>query len=420
MKLFRFLLICLALAALGALLWQSFATDPGSVVVQWRGTEYRTTVAKGLVLLAFALLALWFALWLLRLPLRMWRMHRNRQTRVRMAGGLLALHEGRWARAEKLLAQASEDPTMRLSARLAAAQAAQARGDTAAFEQHLQSAGSENADSATALARAEKLLAAGRAPEAIAALDATTQPPSPRALLLRTRALIASRRSLEAYGALGALKNAQALSPDDHAALEAELAARSLREAEDANALADHWDRLLSSLRARSDVVAAYARRAVELRMEDAAAAAIDAALKNHWDEALALQYGHIPQSRNPAAPSRLATAEGWLRGHTDSAALAVTLGRLCGEQGQWGRAEDYLHRAIAQGAGSDAWEELGHVYSAQAQTEAAQLSYRNALCAARGEAVEPIPGRGLREQIFDTAVIEERSEHGVPRLPGS
>jgi HemY protein len=194
---------------------------------------------------------------------------------------------------------------------------------------------------------------------------------------------------------------------------------RSQREAEDATALADHWDRLLAPLRARSDVVAAYAQRAVELCMEDAAAAAIDAALKNRWDEALALQFGQIPASRNPSAPSRLATAESWLRGHTDSAALAITLGRLSGAQQQWGKAEAYLHRAIAQGAGSDAWEELGHVYSALSETAAAQLCYRNALCAARGEAVEPVPGRGLREQIYDTAVIEERSEHGVPRLPG-
>ena len=419
MKLFRFLLLCLALAVAGALLWQPFVTDHSSVVVQLRGLEYRTNVSMALVLLAGALLALWMVVSLLRLPFRLWRHHRNRQTRVRMAGGLLALHEGRWARAEKLLAQASEDPTMQLSARLAAAQAAQARGDAVAFEQHLQAAGREDANAATALTRAEKLLAAGRASEAIATIDAAAQPPSPRALLLRTRALIASRRSLEAYGGLGALKNAQALSPDEHSALEADLAARSLREAEDANALADHWDRLLAPLRARSDVVAAYAQRAVELRMEDAAATAIDAALRNQWDEALALQFGQIPASRNPAAPSRLATAESWLRGHTDSAALAITLGRLSGEQQQWGKAEAYLHRAIAQGAGSDAWEELGHVYSALAEPAAAQLCYRNALSAARGEAVEPIPGRGLREQIYDTAVIEERSEHGVPRLPG-
>jgi HemY protein len=404
MKLFRQLLLCLTLAALGALLWQRFATDQGQVIVSLHGTTYITTVTKALVMVGIALLTLWLALWLLRLPFRLWGQHRNKQARLRMAGGLLALHEGRWTRAEKLLAQASDDPAMRLSARLGAAQAAQARGDAAAVDQHLQAAEREDGDAAIALARADTLLATGRAQDAIAMLDIAAQkaPLPPRALLLRTRALVASRRS-------------------DHTALEAELAALSLRESDDANALADRWDRLLALLRARSEVVAAYAQRAVELGMEDAAAAAIDAALKNQWSEQLALQFGRIPPGRSAATEpnARLLTAEGWLRAHSDSPALDVTVGRLSGEQQQWGKAEDYLHRAIAQGAGADAWEELGNIHVAQNDDANARLCYANALHAARGEAIEPMPGRGLREQIFDSSVIEERDQHGVPRLPG-
>ena len=424
MKLFRGLLLCLVLAVLGAVLWQRFAHDQGQVIVSLQGTTYVTTVTKALIIAIAVLFALWLVLWLLRLPFRLWRQHRNRQTRVRMAGGLLALHEGRWTRAEKLLVQAADDPSMRLTARLGAAQAAQARGDAAAFDQHLLAAGSENSDSATALARADALLAGGRAQDAIVVLDTAAQkaPLSPRALLLRTRALVATRRSFEAYGALGALKSAQSLSPSEHATLEAELAAQSLRESDDANALADRWDRLLAPLRARSEVVAAYAQRAVELGMEDAAASAINAALKNQWSETLALQFGRIPPGRIAATQpnARLLTAEGWLRGHSDSPALAVTLGRLTREQQQWGKAEDYLHRALAQGAGADAWEELGNVYAAQNDDTAARLCYLNALRAARGEATEAIPGRGVREQIFDASVIEERDQHGVPRLPGA
>jgi HemY protein len=267
------------------------------------------------------------------------------------------------------------------------------------------------------------LLDAGRAQDAIAMLDAAAlkTPLSPRALLVRIRALAASRRSGEAYGALGALRSAQALSADDHATLEAELAAQSLREASDANALADRWDRLLVPLRARSEVVAAYAQRAVELGMEDAGASAIDTALKNRWSEELALQYGRLPPGRMAATQpnARLLVAEGWLRAHSDSPALGVTLGRLYREQQQWGKAEDALHRAIAQGAGADAWEELGNVYVSQTDEANSRLCFANALRAARGEAVEAMPGRGFREQIFDASVVEERSDHGVPRLPG-
>jgi HemY protein len=423
MKLFRFLLLCLVLAVLGALLWRWYAADQGQVIVTLHGVVYTTTATKALVILFGALLMSALALWLLSLPFRMWSRHRNRQARMRIAGGMLALHEGRWTRAEKFLAQASVDPALRLPARLGAAQAARARGDAAAAEQHLQAAGREDGDAAITLARADALLDAGRAQDAIAMLDAAAlkTPLSPRALLVRIRALAASRRSGEAYGALGALRSAQALSADDHATLEAELAAQSLREASDANALADRWDRLLVPLRARSEVVAAYAQRAVELGMEDAGASAIDTALKNRWSEELALQYGRLPPGRMAATQpnARLLVAEGWLRAHSDSPALGVTLGRLYREQQQWGKAEDALHRAIAQGAGADAWEELGNVYVAQTDEANSRLCFANALRAARGEAVEAMPGRGFREQIFDASVVEERSDHGVPRLPG-
>ena len=48
-----------------------------------------------------------------------------------------------------------------------------------------------------------------------------------------------------------------------------------------------------------------------------------------------------------------------------------------------------------------------------------ARQSYGNALRAARGEAPTELGGRDLRQKIHDSAVIEERDEHGMPRLRG-
>ena len=75
--------------------------------------------------------------------------------------------------------------------------------------------------------------------------------------------------------------------------------------------------------------------------------------------------------------------------------------------------------QAFAQGAGSEAWEELGHGFATAGQEELARRSYANALNAKRGEATAELPGRDLKQKIFDEAVIEERDEHGVPRLRG-
>ena len=83
----------------------------------------------------------------------------------------------------------------------------------------------------------------------------------------------------------------------------------------------------------------------------------------------------------------------------------------------QFGSAAEVINRAIAQGAGSDAWEELGHVYTAQNDAPRAQSSYANALRLQRGEPARALGDRSLREIIADEAVAEQRDEHGLPRL---
>lgn len=417
MSVFRQLLVWLALAVLGALAWQLLAADPGQVLVRFHGIDYRTNVpiAAGLLLLAMA--AVWLLAHLLLMPFRAWRRLRGRRARTRLADGLLALHEGRWERAARLLERGAETArTLRLPALLAAAQARDALGEPAESERLLQAAAAGDVvPPVVGLARAERLLRQGRAGDALTQLDALAGALPPRGLAVRCEALLAAGRAAEAWGLLGALRRTRALAPDALAALELRLAAAALREADDARVLADRWDGLPPSLRQTPDAVAAYAQRAVALGLEDAAAEAVEQALCSDWSETLALLYGQIPRGREG---SRLTRAEAWLRTHPASPGLLVTLGRLCREESLWGKAEDYLHRAIAQGAGAEGWEELGHCFAAQGDEQRARLCYANALRAGRAETAVELPGRGLRERIQDLAVPEERDEHGLPRLP--
>ncbi|MDB6163802.1 MAG: heme biosynthesis protein HemY, partial [Xanthomonadaceae bacterium] len=130
MNLFRNLLFWIVLALLGALLAQWLLADPGYVLVRFRGTDYTTTVASGLLILLGTAIAAWLLWTLLTLPLRSWRRHRERRARARLGAGLDALHQGHYSRAHGLLVQAAEEPEVEASARLAAARAAQGRGDT--------------------------------------------------------------------------------------------------------------------------------------------------------------------------------------------------------------------------------------------------------------------------------------------------
>lgn len=417
MNLFRSLLFWIVLALLGALAAQFLLSDPGYVLVRFRVYDYTTTVAAAVIGILVALLVLGVLWKLVALPFRSWRRRRDRNAKARLGEGLDALHGGHYARAEQLLARAADEGHDAAFARVAAAQAANARGDVASAQAHIDAMDARHAG-ARAIALAEQALADERPADALLALDVTeAQPLPPRGQALRAQALAASGKSAEAYGLLGALRQQHALPDAQLDELQQRWAAAALHEASDANALADVWDRLPKDVRNESDVVLAYADRAAALRWDEAALKSIEQALDARWDESLAARYGTLPVSGR--IEQRRANVERWLQSHPSSPALLLTLARLDREQGRWPQAEANLHRALAQGAGADAWEEFGHGYAAAGNMDLAQRSYANALRVARGEAALELPGHDLRAQIEDGTVAEERDEYGIPRLRG-
>lgn len=414
MNLFRNLLLLLVLALVGALVAQRLVEDPGLVLVRFHGHDYRSTLVVALLLVVAGLIGLWLAWTVLALPFRGWRGFKRRQARARLVDGMSALHQGHWSRAEKLLDMAADRDASAPVARVAAAQAAEARGDAVAASRQLDLLG-DRYPVASALARAERAWAAGDAAATLALLDApAAQPLPPRGLVLRANALASLGRAHEAYGMLGALRQQQALPTAALDALQARWAAASLAESADANALADRWDSLPKPLQAEPSVVGAYATRASAMRWDDAAARNLEQALATRWDEGLVAMYGRLPTTTPDA---RRAQIERWLQAHPESPATLLALAQVQRGTAPWPVAEGTLHRAVAQGGGAPAWEALGEGYAAAGDPETARRCYANALRATRGEAPQPLPNRDLRQQIVDEAAIEVRDEHGLPRL---
>jgi HemY protein len=416
MKLFGNALFWIVLVLLGALAAQFLLSDPGYVLVRYRGSDYTTTVAIALAALLGALVVL-VALWkLVTLPLRAWRERGTRRTRARLGEGLDALHYGQYDRAEKLLAQAAvDDDSIAASARLAAARAALRRGDAAAARAQIDALGETHAP-ARAIALAEHALREDRPTDALVALDApAAQPLPPRGLALRAQALAASGQSAEAYGLLGSMRKQNALPAARLDELQERWAAASLREAPDANALADRWEALPKPLKAEPAVASAYAERAHALGFDDAAIKAVEQALDARWDERLAARYGALPPTR---AEDRQATYERWLRTHPGSPTLLLGLARSHREQGRWSESRDFLDRALAQGAGADAWEEAGHGYAAAGDDVRARIAYANALRVARGEAALELPGEA---RLHDGALAGREADgmHGPSQPRG-
>src|SRR5690606_4512139 len=235
--------------------------------------------------------------------------HRDRRARARLGEGLDAYHRGHYERAEKLLAEASTEEEIAAGARLAAARAAIARGDHAAAR--TQPAASDERHAALrAIALAELALEEHRPTDALVALDApAAQPLPPRGLALRAQALAANGQAAQAYGLLGTLRQQQALPATRLDELQEQWAEAALREAADANVLAERWESMPKSLRTEPGVVGAYAERAAALRWEEAATRSLEQALDARWDEGLAERYGSLPVGR--IAERRAARAPG-------------------------------------------------------------------------------------------------------------
>ncbi len=159
----------------------------------------------------------------------------------------------------------------------------------------------------------------------------------------------------------------------------------------------------------------AYARRAAKLGNAHAALDAIEDVVKREWNPGLVAAYGEITPPEE--AGQRLHTALRWRETRPGDGALLRTLGTLAMRASDPRDAREYLVHALAIKPTAEGWAALGDVQSAAGEPEDATRCYANAWKSAQGEEIAP----GPQEAGSDTAhlTLEERDEHGMPRLPG-
>jgi HemY protein len=417
MSLWRWILLLAIAAALAAFGWHWVAADPGYVLVRLHGWRVETTVVAAVIVLLVAWAALTAAWRLLRWPFGALSRRHRRLSRKRLADGLVALMEGRHGDAERDLNRASRLDALRGVALLASAEAASRRGEHGRALEILAEA-SQAAPQAARVLRARVLRRDGKSGEALALLapdaDKAALPPGGwRELTLSALAAGDTRRAL---AALDPLQKSGALGTRGYAVLEARVLVAAIDAAPDGAALNTLWSSLPKARRRVPAAIDAYARRAAGFGLVLPAMDELESALRREWSPELVEAYGVLAGGDLDA---RLRRAEGWLDQHPNDPALLLALGRICVRSRLWGKARQHLERSLALEPSVGAWEALGETWQGQGDAAQAQRCYRNALAMARGEAVRQAPGpaRG----VIDTSAIavEERDEHGVPRLRG-
>ncbi|WP_158756402.1 heme biosynthesis HemY N-terminal domain-containing protein [Dyella sp. S184] len=416
MRLWRWILLLVIVAALAAFGWHWVAADPGYVLLRLHGWRVETTVVAAvlILLLAWALLTV---LWrLLRWPFGAFSRRHRRLSQQRMGDGLIALIEGRHGDAERDLNRASRLDSLRAPALLASAEAASRRGEHGRALEALNQA-SQSAPQAARVLRARVLRREGKPAEALALLapesdKGTLTPGGWRELAL---AALASGDVRRARAALDPLQKSGALGTRAYAALEAKVLIATINVAPDGAALNTLWSQLPKAQRRVPAVIDAYARRAAGFGLILPAMDEVESALRREWSPLLVETYGVLGGDDLEA---RLRRAESWLDGHPNDATLLLTLGRMCVRLKLWGKANQYLQRSLALVPSAGAWEALGDTFAGQGNPEQAQRCYRNALSLIRGDAVESLPQEQRADRLDTRPVaIEERNEHGVPRL---
>jgi HemY protein len=415
MKLWRWIVGLILVAVVAAFAWHWVAEDPGSVLIHLRGTTLQMTVVSAVVILLLAWAVIAALVTLIRWPFGALNRRHRRLSRRRLADGLVALIEGRHGEAERDLNRAARYPSVRGPALLAAAEAAERHGESARAIESLDLAAQETPRAARVL-RARLQRRAGRAGEAAALLapEANTGALTPAGWIEYAEASLENRDARSALRALDPLQKSGEIGARAYAELEGRVVAAYVMSAPDGASLATLWSQLPKGQRRIPAAIDAYARQAARFGQGMAAMDELESSLRREWSPVLIATYGSMGTED---LEERLRRAEGWIDSHPNDAALLTAVGRMCVRARLWGKAKPFLERALSIEPNADAWEALGDVYVGEAHPELAQRCYRNALAQARGEATEALPdSRGRRIDTRVTAV-EERDQHGVPRL---
>lgn len=149
------------------------------------------------------------------------------------------------------------------------------------------------------------------------------------------------------------------------------------RRALDTHALDDTWGAIPAGERANRRVAAAAARCYIALGAGEQARHIIEAAMDESWDSELA---GLYAECEGGDTVKRIERAEGWLGTHPRDAVLLYALGRMCGQQQLWGKAQSYIEASIAVEPTYTAHFELARLQEQLGDADVARRHYREGL----------------------------------------
>lgn len=377
--------------------------DPGLMVLSYgqHSLELPLVLALLFIAIAFAILYLLFNFLfsVLRAPkkAKKWNQQRqNKNAQNDTLRGYARLIEGDWAHGEKALLKRMEHCKTPMLNYLGAAYAAQQQQNYDKRDEYL--AAAEKIDPANRMAiditRARMLTQAGEYDKARALLtDMQRHAPGNKSILRLMADVCRQTEDWEGAQALlprlaktKALPEAQLLS--------LEMAVRSVQlsdavpDQDKASTLAQ-YKKLPGKRKKDAQMAALYARQLIQEGDLSTAEGVIRKAMNKQWSSELAGLYG---QTRIENLRRQITLATSWLTEHEGDPNISLTLARLNEAYEQHDKARIFYNLAIEQGAGEEAYYELGQFYEDEGNHKTALIYYKQGIKASISEAVDPLP----------------------------
>ncbi|WP_428036762.1 heme biosynthesis HemY N-terminal domain-containing protein [Amphritea sp.] len=412
----RIFILLLAFMFAGTWIGQKMIQDSGYTLFAYG----QTTVEMSLWVFLVLIVALFFALhWGINLfkrslrsgtHLRLWSGSRkSRIAHDKTLKGLIALSEGNWWKAQRLLSISADNADLPLINYLAAAHAAQEQGDEKACDELLQKAraSTPEAEITVGINQAQTQLARGQLEPSLATLLSLRKkaPKNTYVMKLLRKVYIQLHDWQALQQLIPELRKNKALKPEKLLQTE-QLCYQKLLELsiilpdsaspdEKRKALAETWHNMPGQLTQDDHLARHYTRLLVSIGAEAKAEPVIRDLIKRNWDNELVNLYGRI-EGENPK--KQLDTARGWLKDDPLNPDLLLTLGRLSQRNQHWGKAVTYFEQSLEQSPRAETLSELARLLKNLGETDKMrQLMDKHLGVIGGGLPALPLPQKGTK-----------------------
>jgi len=393
----RFLILVVLLVLItGAVLGTLINVDPGYALLAWGDTSLEMSIWVLLIAIVLLFVAVSLSarfITALNLPFKVigsWQeTSRTKRMQAQIRQGLLALADGQNTRAQKKLSEVSSTTDQPFVVLPSLAQALGRQGKMDAARKVLNQLVSQfpEAQQLVYLKLADICLYQGDNQGALSALQSLHQLSPKHAeanqllldLLQRQQMWPELISLLQVVGSCNQLSEEQ-LAQQQQLAYGRAFGASRRQEGSAVKSSLDQlhtlWHKAPKSITNHTPSMVSYARAMARIEGGSATKtqAFIEQALKQQWSDELVLEYAHLPLAD---LSKSLKQAEAWQANAKHSAALQLTLGRLCSGLELWGKAQDYLQASISLQASKEAHAEMARLQYKMGHVDEAISHYR-------------------------------------------